>query len=266
MRKKHKPIEPIVNAEQWKHNVLVGIPSLGQVRMEWHLAFVNIVVPMNWSSCQTIQPVPCLGVLNYHVAEAQNLIVQQFLSDGKWEWLLLLEDDVVVPPDVFLKFKPWIDKGTHPVVSGLYRLKASPAEPMVFRGRGNGVYKNWKMGQTVEVDGVPTGCVLINRKLLEVCSAHAPEISLTRIAPDGSTHEMKCREIFRTIRDAGIDPESGGYYRRIGTSDLEWCDQVMNNGYLKEAGFGHLARKKYPFIIDTKINCGHIDRSTGVVF
>jgi len=137
---------------------------------------------------------------------------------------------------------------------------------MVFRGRGNGVWNGWKPGDVVEVDGVPTGCLLIHRRLLEVCASHAPVISLTRLAADGSTHEIKCREVFRTIREAGVDPESGEFIRRIGTSDLEWCDQVITKGYLKEAGFGHLSRKRYPFVMDTRIDCGHIDRSTGRIY
>ena len=259
------PANLIKNSERWKYNVLVGHASLGVVRIEWYLAYTNVVIPMNWASAQAIQPVPCLGILGYHVAEAQNLLVQQCLG-GKWDWLLLIEDDVVVPPNLFLMFKPWIEDGRYPVVSGLYRLKAEPAEPMVFRGRGNGVYSNWKLGDVVQADGVPTGCLLIARKLLQVCWDESPEISLHRTAHDGSRHEIKCREVFRTIRDAGIDPESGNFYRRVGTSDLEWCDQIIKNGWLKKAGYGHVARRKYPFVIDTKINCGHIDLTSGRIY
>jgi hypothetical protein len=259
------PANVIRNGERWKYNILVGHASLGTVRMEWHLAYCNIVIPMNWSSCQAIQPIPCLGIMNYHTAEAQNLLVQQCL-EGKWEWLLLIEDDVVVPPDLFLRFKKWIEDGRYPVVSGLYHLKAEPAEPMVFRGRGNGAFNGWKMGDIVAVDGVPTGCLLIHRDLLQMAWDNSPDITLVRQGQNGAMNQVVCREVFRTVREAGIDPETGGYYKRIGTSDLEWCDRVINNGWLKKAGFSHVARRKYPFIIDTRISCGHIDLSTGRIF
>jgi len=78
--------------------------------------------------------------------------------------------------------------------------------------------------------------------------------------------EIKTREVFITRREAGVDPETGGFYKKIGTSDLVWCDNVISNGYLKKAGFPEAAKKKYPFPVDTAIKCGHIDLSTGVVY
>ena len=255
----------IKNASRWKHRILIGIPSLGTVRFEWHNAFCSSVIPMNWSSATTVQPVPCIGVMNYHVAEAQNLIVKTVL-EGNWEWLLLIEDDVVIPPNIFCEMMKWIEKEKWPVVSGLYHLKSEPPEPMTFRGRGNGVFNGWKMGDTVWCDGVPTGCLLISRKLLQVCWDASPEIALKRLGMDGASHEIITREVFVTKREAGINPETGGYYRKMGTSDLEWCDRILDHGLLKEAGFKEAARKKYPFPVDTSIACGHIDLSSGRIY
>lgn len=253
------------NADKWKVPILIGIPTLGTVRFEWTNAMWNVVIPINWASSMIAVPVPVISPLRYHVAEAQNIIVKTLL-DGKQEWLMLLEDDVIVPPDVLVRFREWVNDGRYPVVSGLYNLKSVPPEPFVFRGRGNGGETKWKPGSKVWVDGIPTGCCIIHRRLLEVCWKHAKELTLRRLMADGSVLEIKTREVFVTRREAGIDPETGGYYKRGGTSDLEWCDEVINNGYLKEAGFTAVARKKYPFVIDTRIKCGHIELSTGVVY
>ncbi len=200
----------------------------------------------------------------------------------KWEWLLFLEDDVVPPPHLFTRLSQWIEHDTYPVVSGLYHLKAQPPEPMTFRGRGNGSYEGWQKGPTAiekkanlppsvkpsEVcfcDGVPTGCLLISTKLLRVAWDESPPIVVKQEKSDGTVAEIATREVFRTMREAGIDPESGGYFRKMGTSDLDFCDRAIDGGWIKRAGYPEAAKKKYPFPVDLTISCGHIDLD-GAIF
>ena len=56
--------------------------------------------------------------------------------------------------------------GDVPVVSGLYFTRGYPSEPLVYRGRGNGYYGDWRIGDKVWADGVPTGCLLIHCSIL----------------------------------------------------------------------------------------------------
>jgi hypothetical protein len=272
----------IESGERWRTPLLFGTATLGQVRIEWANALHYIVLPVNLSHTAMIQPYHYMSPLRYHVAEAQNLIVSRALeTEGEYEWVFLLEDDVVVPPNVLLQFAKWMHDGRFPVVSGWYNVKSNPPEPMFFRGRGNGpvCYHVGEVEQHVETvneklklravmcDGVPTGCMLVSTKLLRAVAEDAPTMVLKRQAHhDGTLHEVAVKEVFITRREAGVDPETDGYYKKLGTSDLEFCDRVIDRGYLKKAGYDYAASLEWPFPIDVDIRCGHIELTTGRTF
>lgn len=234
------------------HRVLLGTPSLGTVRMEWHNAVTGLVVPCNWSN-STSTP------LGFLVDDAQNLLVDQCLRDG-FQWLLLLEDDVVPPPDLLLRFAKYIAAGDEPIVSGLYHLKGSD-EPLIYRGRGNGAYRKFTPGERIRVDGIPTGCCLIHRHILRVLHTEAEPYTL-RANGQGIT----LKRVFQTPRSAFVDEGTGAYQKLIGTSDLHFCDEVRAKGVLATAGWPKLQKLRYPYLCDTAIRCGHIDRDTGVIY
>jgi len=244
-----------VNTEPTMRKVLLGTPTLGTVRMEWHNALASIVIPCNWSNGM-------VSPIGFRVPDAQNLIVQQVLAGG-FDWLLLLEDDVVPPPDLFLKFEPYMDRGDIPIVSGLYHVKGTNPipQPMIYRGRGNGTYRKWKPGDLVWADGVPTGCLLVHRKILQILWDEAEDYTLK---PAGGS--LTLRRVFDTPRSVSIDMGTGAYLKTIGTSDLHFCEQVRTKKVLARAGWPDLQKQRYPFLVDTGIACGHIDRLSGQVF
>ncbi|MHA2337473.1 MAG: hypothetical protein ACXACX_09225 [Candidatus Hodarchaeales archaeon] len=271
----------IVNPDKWKWNVIIGIPTLGVVRIEWHNAFANMIMPMNWSASTTYHPIRIMTPLMYHTAEAQNVIVKNAM-ETPWEYLLLIEDDVVVPPHLMLRMREWIMHDKYPIISGLYNLKSRPPEPMTFRGRGNASYLGWEKGpgdieknadlplgvkpeEVCFCDGVPTGCMLISKRLLEVAWNDSPPLILRYQLKSGLVQEIETREVFKTVREAGLNPETGGYYRRMGTSDLEFCDKAMKKGWIEMAGFKEAAKMEFPYPVDLEIKCSHIDLS-GAVF
>ena len=112
--------------------------------------------------------------LRYQVADAQNLIVREVVQRD-FEWLLLIEHDTCLPPDGFIRFNEYIRNADTPVVSGLYYTKTRPSEPLVFRGRGTSFYDDWKLGDRVWCDGVPTGCLLIHAGILRAMWAESEE-------------------------------------------------------------------------------------------
>lgn len=268
----------VQSGERWKTPLVIGTCTLGQVRFEWAAAIQHMVIPVNLSMANMVQPYSFISPMRYHVAEGQNIIVRDFLNTDS-EWLLLLEDDVVPPPNVLLQFAKWMNLNKYPVVSGWYNVKAVPSIPMFFRGRGNGpvfgnpsevvgetIDENYKL-EGVMCDGVPTGCLLIHRNILQVCADNSPTITLTRVASStGDIVQFQCKEVFVTQREAGIDPETGGYYKRLGTSDLEFCDRLIANKWFSAAGYPHLDGVEWPFPVDINIKCGHIDLTTGVVY
>lgn len=235
--------------------LLVGTPTLGLIRMEWAAARYGQVIPSNYSKVDMIQYLNSFIPLRYSIADAQNLIVQEALNKG-YEWVLFMEDDTIPPPDALLRFNEYIRSGDTPVVSGLYFTRSDPAEPMVYRGRGNSYYTDWKLGDKIWVDGVPTGMLLVDARLLKIAWDNAPEYSANGI---------RARRVFETPGKTWFNEETGSQEMLVGTSDLDFCKKVIERGYLEEH-WPKLAKSEYPFLIDTNINCMHIDRTDGQQF
>jgi hypothetical protein len=150
----------------------------------------------------------------------------------------------------------------YPVVGGLYHVKTDPLEPMIYRGRGNGPYLKYKRGDVVMCDGLPTGCTLIHTKLLRAVAEHRNESYVVRLGSDAT----RVPRVFKAPREVWADTVNGTYQKRVGTSDLDFCDYVIEHKLLAKAGWGKLGKERYPFVVDTRIACGHIDRETGRVF
>lgn len=243
----------IVDSEDpgYVNRLLIATPSTGTVRMEWVMARYGQVIPVNWSMVQMIQWMNGYVPIHYLVADAQNLIVKEVIEKD-FQWLLLVEQDDVLPSDAFIRFNKYIRDADVPIVSGLYFTKSNPSEPLVFRGRGVSFYKDWKMGDKVWVDGVPTGCLLINAKILRALWDESPEYKINGITT---------RRVFDTPRKKWYDPESQQYNTTTGTSDLEWCTRIMKDKIFEKAGWPEYQKKKYPFLIDTNIFCKHIDEN-----
>jgi hypothetical protein len=127
-----------------------------------------------------------------------------------------------------------------------------PSEPLVYRGRGSSYYGDWKMGDLVWADGVPTGCLLIHCGLLRSMWADSEEYTIA-----GQT----TRRVFDTPRRGWFDEATGQYNTSSGTSDLDWCSRVIAGDYLRKSGWGDFADEhpQWPFLVDTRIFCWHIN-------
>lgn len=245
---------PKKNTGRYKHRLLIGTPTMGTVRIEWHNHMQGLVIPTNW---QTSTQTP----IGFLVADGQNIIANEAIARG-FEWVLLVEDDVLVPADLFQRMADWMERGDVPIVSGLYHLKGSVSpEPIMYRGRGAGAFRDWKPGTAVWVDGVPTGCLLIHGSILQELAKIRPEYEVR-----ANGQAQKLIQIFETPRKVFTDPALQSYHKLVGTSDLYFCDQLMEHDVLKKAGWSKVAKKKWPFVVDTAIRCGHIDRESGVAW
>lgn len=232
-----------------QRRVLIGVPMTGLVRSEWALSRMCQIIPCNWSAADTIHWLPQASPIGYAVAEARNIVANKAVTEG-FEWLLFLDHDVVLPPDAFVKINEYILDGTIPVVSGLYFAKAHPPSPLIYRGRGNGHFTGWRMGDKVWVDGIPMGTTLINVKVLKAMWEDAPEYV--------AGGNQKVRRIFDTPFGMNVDPEKRTWDSFAGTEDLAWCNRVIAGKYLAKAGFKEIQKKKYPFLMDTSIFGKHI--------
>jgi hypothetical protein len=239
---------------KFRQRVLVATPTLGLVRMEWVGARYNQVIPTNWSKTDMIQYMNGFIPLRYTVADAQNLAVKACLEGG-FEWLMFIEDDTMPPPDGFLRFTEYMDKADIPVVSGLYFTRSVPPEPMVYRGRGTHYFRDWKLEDKVWVDGVPTGMLIIHANLLKAVYDDSPDYHISN-----STADSSARRVFNSPAQSWFNEETGAQETLVGTSDLDFCSRVIKGDYLTKAGFPEIAKKKYPFLIDTNIYCKHVEK------
>lgn len=256
---KHDPDSPVREYKTfideakgvWHTNrLMIGTAVTGLVRVEWVAARYGQTIPMNWSYVYVNQFLNTFMPLGYQVADAQNKVVKEFI-ERDFEWLLLHEHDVILPPDTWLKLNEYMLREDTPVVSGLYYNRGRPSYPLVFRGRGTSIYTKWKMGDLVWCDGVPTGCLLIHGSILREMWQDAPEYEL---------HGDTVRRVFNTPTFQWYDTENQlDMATMSGTSDLHWCSAVIDGGYFKKAGWPKYQRKKYPFVVDTNIFCRHIN-------
>jgi len=231
------------------NRMLVGTATTGLVRIEWVSARYSQIIPVNWSIVTMLHYLNAFVPLRYQVADAQNLIAKHAI-EKEFQWLLFLEHDVLIPPDCFVRFNDYMRNPRVPIVSGLYYTRSRPAEPLIFRGRGTSYYDKWKMGDLVWCDGIPTGIMLIHVGILKAMWDESPEYMV------GSNC---ARRIFNSPRQQWLDPESYQYNTLTGTSDLDWCTRVIEGRYFEKAGWPRFQTVKYPFLVDTRIFCRHID-------
>jgi hypothetical protein len=260
LRKKwRKPEETYTNKlytnhGSWGHRLMIGTPVLGHVRIEWHLARTGAIIPTNWSNAYSTPIMPQSAPLNYTTPDAQNIIVRDTL-EGDYEWLILLEADNLIPPDFWIRMNEYMRLKEYPVVSGLYWTKSDPPEPMVYGRSGNSFNEGWKVGDKIMVWGVPTGALLIHSSILRAMWDESPEYELWG---------QKVRRVFEAPSKVWYDPQVG-FQSGSGTSDLNFCNQVIERHIMRKAGWKKFENDPRPFLVDTNITVAHI-RDDGVKF
>jgi hypothetical protein len=232
------------------NRILIGTAVTGLIRYEWAVSRYHQTIPVNWAQVEHNEMMNTYYPYRYLVADAQNLIVK-LAVEKDFEWLLLWEHDVIPPQDAILKLNKYIVDEQVPVVSGLYYTRGRPSEPLVFRGKGNHIYQKWELGDLVWCDGVPTGFLLIHMGLIREMWEDSPEYLARNIVT---------RRVFETPRGQWYDEVHNRINTLSGTSDLHWCNRVIKEKYLEKAGWKKIARKRYPFLVDTNLFCRHINQ------
>lgn len=235
------------NPGYWNSRLLIGTPMTGLVRSEWVEARYNQLIPTNWSHAQITQWMSSHIPIRYQVADAENMIAHNFVN-GDWEWLLFIESDNVLPPATFVALNEYMITKKVPVVGGLYFTKSMPPEPMIYRDLGKGYYADWKLGDKVWCSGLPFGCTLIHGSIIR---------ELHKISPEYKVGDKVYRRIFKNPEETIIG--DGGFGSIAGTTDLNFCKQIMEQGIFTKAGWPEYQKKKHPFLVDTRIFVKHID-------
>jgi hypothetical protein len=241
--------------KSWQNRLLIFTPTTGIVRMEWVQARYGQVIPTNWSFVELRQFLSGYIPIEYQLADAQNLMAQIVVRDD-YEWVLYIEHDNILPDDAFWKINQYINEAKTPVVSGLYWTKTNPPEPILYRGRGNSYYQDWKLGDKVWVDGIPFGFRLEHASLIKAAWKESPEY----LVGNNLT-----RRVFEQPTAMWFDVEKGGMVGKSGTTDLAWCSRCIDDKLFKKAGWDEYQNKEFPYLVDTSIQVGHIDQN-GILY
>lgn len=228
--------------------VLISVPLTGTIRAEWMLARYGQGIPTNWSQTDILQWMDQYSPLGYLVADARNVAVDNMIK-GKFEWLMFIDHDVILPYTTFSKFNQWMLKGTVPVLGGLYFTKSVPAEPLLYREWGSSYFIDWKMGTEVWVAAMGLGCNLIHRSILELIYKESEKYKV-------GTQEI--RKVFQTPMHTFFDAEKQHWSTEGGTEDIFFYKRLKNERIYERAGWPEIQKKKWPVLCDTSIFCRHI--------
>lgn len=249
-------LNPESKDHTWTNRILIAVPATGLVRVEWMLARYGQIIPTNWSQVEMVQWLNTFAPLEYQLPDAENLIAKQVVM-GDYEWFLSIEQDNLLPPDTFVRLNEYMIENKVPIVSGLYYTKSVPPEPILYRGRGNGSFRKFKIGDKVWCDGIPFGCTLIHGSIIKTLWNESEEYmvgnEVTRkvfALPNVNTGNMG----FENGQNTG-----GRFAYTRGTTDLNFCKRVMRDDIFTKAGWPKYQKMKYPFLVDTSICVAHID-------
>ena len=142
-------------------NLLFAIPVTGRpIPVDVMFAYHAMACPMNYNFYH-------LQLRGMEVGEARNAFGDHAKAN-KCKYIFFWDEDVACPPhsipELVYKMEHTPDAA---VIGGVYCLKRDPAEPLVFRGNGNGPYWDWKAGEFFEVSGIGMGCAIVRVDALD---------------------------------------------------------------------------------------------------
>ena len=147
--------------------ILIAVPVRSHNYSEISLALTNVLINMKRPKGFNIEV-----KLSYKqpVDANRNKIVKYFL-DKKYEWLLMIDSDVVPPLDI-LEMIYHKKKIVSAVVMG---MQNGVPHPLIMKRRKSGLYSMVNLGEykdnirpdgLIEVDGIGCGCLLIHKSVL----------------------------------------------------------------------------------------------------
>lgn len=200
-----------------KTNFLFAVPLTGRpIPPDVMFAYHQMASPMNTNHYH-------LQLRGLEVGEARNIFAEHALQN-ECKYIFFWDEDVACPPQTIPEL---IYKMQHhpeaAAIGGVYCLKREPAEPLLFRGNGNGPYWDWRAGEFFEVSGIGMGCTLVR----------------TEVFKDLKKPWFKTEFNYTKMMDGIAGAESW-------TEDLWFCQRVSDTG-------------KWKIYADTSILCTHYD-------
>ena len=231
--------------------LLIACPLTGLVRAEWMMGRYSQAIPCNWSQVELVSWLDTYSPMGFQVADARNVATHKFIEGG-FEWLFFIDHDVVMPPNTFSAWNQRMHSMKDPVWGGLYFTKSVPSEPLVYRELGHSYYAGWKLGDEVRVRALGNGCTVYHRSVMK---------EAWDIAEEYKVGDSKVRMVWQTPTKQEYDAETETWLTTGGTEDIHFQNYLITKGLLKKAGWPRHQKMKYPYLVDTKVFCRHIDNN-----
>ena len=200
-------------------NLLFAVPITGRpIPPDVMFAYHAMACPMNYNFYH-------LQLRGMEVGDARNVFADNAMANG-CKYIFFWDEDVACPPHSIPELVYKMEH--HPeaaVIGGVYCLKREPAEPLLFRGNGNGPYWDWKAGEFFEVSGIGMGCALVRVEAFK----------------DLKKPWFKTEFNYQRMLDGQAGLETW-------TEDLWFCQRISDTG-------------KWKIYADASILCTHYDMS-----
>jgi len=136
-----------------------------------------------------------------------SMLEQERQAGRKADWLLYLEDDVIVPQNLFSLLREAADPVDRPIMSTVGYSRDDPYWPGVLELDENGVEYQWRVAPedgVREVSGAPFCAILIHRRIFDVVPE--PWFNLMPMATNSRYACGPDRWFFQQCAKAGIYP------------------------------------------------------------
>lgn len=202
-------------------NTLIAIPTRGMIHCKVIINWKSMLMPLN-------SQISNLFIEGMEVGYARNKSIELLLDNPNNNYILFLDDDVIVPSDLLLRLFRGITEEGYDIISGLYHQKNNLKTPLAFKDIDtilHPISKDEELSEKLfEVDIVPMGCTLIKKSVFNKLQM----------------------PYFKTV------VETDGKYSNSITEDVYFCRKA------KEAGL--------KIGIHTGLRCGHLMTSTGIIY
>lgn len=166
---KEAKIEDMIVGSHQRCHIMMSIPTLGMVPIEFMFAAMRMQMPINGQVAQHV-------VKMKEVGDARNKAVQDLMSMAKKDrpkYLFFLGDDMLPEWDAFVRLYETMEEEKWDVLTGLYFWKGEPPTPLIWRDNHVGrmiAGRDYTVGDRVWVDLTGLDFTLIRTELLEKIS------------------------------------------------------------------------------------------------
>src|SRR5688500_4810400 len=143
-------LEDMILGSHQRCHIMLAIPTLGMVPIEFMFAAMRMQMPINGQVFQHI-------VKGMEVGKARNKAVEDLMAmkkEDRPKYLFFLGDDMIPEWDAFVKLYEACEEEKWDVLTGLYFWKGEPPTPLIWRDDHVGRMvpgKDFKIGERVWV-------------------------------------------------------------------------------------------------------------------